>query len=114
LAGARSGWGLGRRLASRHELVVVDQNPAVADRFSTLDVQFLRGKGTSHKAPKLAGVDRCEVLVSATGMDEVNVLASLIATRLGSPQALRVVSRDDLLTPLGEGDLLREHLPSIA
>ena len=42
-------------------------------------------------------------------MDEVNVLASLIANRLGSPQTICMVSRDDLLTPLGERDLLREH-----
>jgi trk system potassium uptake protein len=109
IGGGEIGLGLGRRLASRHELVVVDQNPAVLDRFSALDVQFLPGNGTSPEVLKQAGVDRCEVLVAATGMDEVNVLASLIANRLGSPQTICVVSRDDLLTPLGERDLLREH-----
>jgi trk system potassium uptake protein len=42
-------------------------------------------------------------------MDEVNVLASLIANRLGSPRTICMVSRDDLRRPLGERDLLREH-----
>jgi trk system potassium uptake protein len=109
IGGGEIGLGIARRLGAGHEVVVVDLNPAVADRFTTLDVRFLAGNGTSPEVLREAGVDHCEVLVAATGMDEVNVLASLIANRLGSPQTICIISRDDLLTPLGERDLLREH-----
>ena len=109
IGGGEIGLGLARRLGTAHEIVVVDLDAAVAERVASLDVRFLGGNGTNPDVLRHAGVDRCEVLVAATGMDEVNVLASLIANRLGSPQTICVISRDDLLTPLGERDLLREH-----
>ena len=43
-------------------------------------------------------------------MDEVNVLAALIARRIGSPKTICLTSRDDLLQPFGGRDLLREHV----
>jgi trk system potassium uptake protein len=109
IGGGEVGLGISRRLASRHGVIVIDREPAVADRFSGLDVQFIVGNGTSPDVLRQAGVVECEVLVAATGMDEVNVLASLIANRLGSPTTICMVSREDLLKPLGERDLLREH-----
>lgn len=109
IGGGEVGLGISRRLAATHEVVVVDQVAAVADRFASLDVQFLVGNGTNPDTLRQAGAAECGYLVAATGMDEVNVLASLIANRLGSPTTICMVSRDDLLKPLGERDLLREQ-----
>jgi trk system potassium uptake protein TrkA len=110
VGGGEIGLGLSRTLAARHDVVVVDHAPAVADRFATLDVQVIVGNGTNPDVLRQAGVPNCDVLVAATGIDEVNVLAALLANRLGSPTTICLASRDDLLQPLGGRDLLREHV----
>jgi trk system potassium uptake protein TrkA len=109
IGGGEVGSGIARRLAARHDVVVIEQRRSVADRLAGLDVQVLTGNGASPDVLEQADVARCDLLVAATGMDEVNVLASLIANRLGSPTTICLVSRADLLQPLGDRDLLRQH-----
>jgi trk system potassium uptake protein TrkA len=109
VGGGEVGFGISRRLAARHECVVIDNAPQVAERFNTLDVQFLAGNGTSPDVLKRAGVATCDFLIACTGVDEVNILAALIGNRLGSPTTICLVSRDDLLQPMDEGDLMRVY-----
>jgi trk system potassium uptake protein TrkA len=109
IGGGEIGFGVGRRLASRHEVVVVDHHPPAGERFAALDVHFIVGNGTNPDVLTQAGVPRADFLVAATGVDEVNVFASLIANRLGSPKIICLASREDLLQPLGR-DLLRAHV----
>ena len=110
VGGGEIGLGLSRTLAPRHDVVVVDHTAAIADRFAALDVQVLIGNGTNPDILQQAGVGTCDFLIAATGMDEVNVLAALIAGRIGSPKTICLTSRDDLLQPFGGRDLLREHV----
>jgi trk system potassium uptake protein len=110
IGGGEIGFGVSRRLAPRHEVVVVDHQGTVGERFAPLDVQFIVGNGTNPDVLVQAGVPRADVLIAATGVDEVNILASLIASRLGSARITCLASREDLLQPLGGRDLLREHV----
>ncbi len=110
VGGGEIGLGLSRALAPRHDVIVIDHVAAIADRFAALDVQVIVGNGTNPDVLRQAGVATCDFLVAATGMDEVNVLAALIARRLGSPKTICLTSRDDLLQPFGGRDLLREHV----
>ena len=110
VGGGEIGLGLSRTLAPRHDVVVIDHVAAIADRFAALDVQVIVGNGTNPDVLRQAGVPTCDFLVAATGMDEVNVLAALIASRLGSAKTICLTSRDDLLQSFGGRDLLREHV----
>jgi trk system potassium uptake protein TrkA len=110
VGGGEIGLGLSRALAPRHDVVVIDHAAAIADRFAALDVQVIIGNGTNPDVLRQAGVPTCDFLVAATGMDEVNVLAALIARRLGPAKTICLTSRDDLLQPFGGRDLLREHV----
>jgi trk system potassium uptake protein len=103
------GFALARALSPRHDVFVVDDNPAIADRFSALDVEFVPGSGTSIATLRRAGAERCDVLVACTGLDEVNIVACSMASRLGSPTAICFVSKEDFLRQIGEGDTLQEH-----
>jgi trk system potassium uptake protein TrkA len=109
IGGGEIGFGVGRKLAPRHEVVVVDHQPSIGERFATLDVQFIAGNGTNPDVLAQAGAAQADFVIAATGVDEVNVLASLIANRLGSPKTICLASREDLFQPLGR-DLLREHV----
>jgi trk system potassium uptake protein TrkA len=109
IGGGEVGYALARALSAAHEVIVVDHNPAVGDRFSSLDVEFLEGSGTSLAVLRRAGIERCELLVACTGLDEVNVVACALANRVGSPQTICLVSKEDFLQADGGGDLLREQ-----
>jgi trk system potassium uptake protein TrkA len=102
VGGGEIGFALSQALAEQHEVFIVDHEPSVADRFEPLDVQFVLGAGTSREALARAGVDRADVLVACTGLDEVNIVCCAVARQLGSPQTTCFVSREDFLSPDGD------------
>ena len=88
-----------------HEVFVIDQDPAVADVFATMDVEFIPGSGTSAEVLARAGVKHAAFLVACTGLDEVNIVACAIANKIGSPETICLVSRADFLGASPESGL---------
>ena len=106
VGGGEIGFGLAQALAGNHEVVVVDDEPEVADRFDKLDVDFIAGGGTSSEILKRAGAERADVFIACTGLDEVNIVACAMANQMGSPETSCFVSREDFLgLPQGQGGL---------
>jgi trk system potassium uptake protein TrkA len=97
VGGGEIGFALAQALARDHEVFVIDHSAAVGDRFESLDVQFLHGPGASANLLRRAGVERADVLVACTGLDEVNIVACAIANRLGSPRTFCFVSREEFV-----------------
>jgi trk system potassium uptake protein TrkA len=97
VGGGEIGFALSQALSIDHEVFVVDNAPAVAERFEALDVQFVRGRATSPGVLERAGVAQADVLVACTGLDEVNIVACAIASKLGQPRAFCFVSREEFL-----------------
>jgi trk system potassium uptake protein len=102
VGGGEVGFGLSQALAARHEIVVVDHAPEIADRFETVDVDVIIGSGTSADVLKRAGIERAEACIACTGLDEVNIVACGVANQLGSPQTICFVSREDFLPTAGK------------
>ena len=75
IGGGEIGYALAKALAPQHDIFVVDNSPAVADRFSHLDVEFVLGSGTSGAVLRRAGADTSELAIACTGSDEVNIVA---------------------------------------
>lgn len=109
IGGGESGFELARALAERHDCYVVDSDPAVAERFASLNVQFVAGSGTSADTLRAVGVARCDVLVASTGQDEVNLVACSIARKFGHPETICFVSREEFLGSASGQGSLREH-----
>jgi len=103
------GIALARALATNHNVFVIDHDPGAADRFAALDVQFIQGSATSASDLELAKVAEADVLISCTGQDEVNLVACSIARRLGQPETVCFVSKDDFLRSDESGDSLRQQ-----
>lgn len=103
------GFELAKALAPNHSVFVVDHDPAAAESLNALDVQFVPGSATSANVLRRAQVESADLLVSCTGQDEVNIVACSIANRLGKPETICIVSKDDFLRPSDSGDSLREH-----
>jgi trk system potassium uptake protein TrkA len=102
IGGGEIGFALAQALSERNEVFVVDHAPEVADRFERLDVQFVLGTATSRDVLARAGVDRADVLVACTGLDEVNIVCCAVARQLGSPRTTCFVSREDFVTLGGD------------
>lgn len=97
VGGGQVGFGLSQALAARHEVIVVDRDPEAADRFEKLDVEFVEGGGTTAEILRRTGIERADVFVACTGLDEVNIVACGMANTLGSPRTICFVSREDFL-----------------
>jgi trk system potassium uptake protein len=109
VGGGEVGFALARTLSRQHDLFVIDHDPAVADRFRGLDVEFVTGSGTSEPILRRVEIEHANLFVACTGLDEVNIVACAMASRLGSVETICFVSRDELVRPLGGSGSLREH-----
>ena len=109
IGGGDIGYPLSKALAAQHDIFLVDPDPLRGDRFAPLDVEFVHGSGTSPDVLRRAGADRCDLLIAATRLDEVNIVACSIGNQLGARETICFVTKEDFLRPPGRIDSLREH-----
>ena len=68
----------------QHEVVVIDVDAEALERVrEKLDLQVLHGTGTSAALLAEAGIEKADMLIAVTAIDEVNIIACMMADRLG-------------------------------
>jgi trk system potassium uptake protein TrkA len=73
--------------AEGHQVTLIDSDPKKQQMVEDqLDVGFVLGNGTHMATLKAAEVGQCEIFVAASSSDEANLVASLLAKRLGEPK----------------------------
>ena len=79
-------------ISAGHEVQLIEQNPAIVEKADAADgVEWLLADACEVSSLRQAGLERCEVVVAATGDDEDNLVISLLAKQeFGVP---RVVAR---------------------
>ena len=90
------GYDVARLLSlQRHDVTVVDTDPAKVENVrDTLDVLAVVGSGTSTAALRQARIEEADLLVAVTDVDEVNLIASMLAERVGkSPRETTTIAR---------------------
>jgi trk system potassium uptake protein len=81
----------------QHDVVVIDVNAgALAAVREKLDVMVILGNGSSADVLKDAGAARADILIAVTGVDEVNIIACMLADRLGVKTKVARVRSDEL------------------
>ena len=77
------GYDVARMLSQqRHDVTVIDTDPAKIEHVrETLDVMAIQGSGTSTRTLFDANIRDAELLVAVTDVDEVNIIASMMAER---------------------------------
>jgi trk system potassium uptake protein TrkA len=97
------GWYLAQRLgAEGHDVVVIEQNKAIASAISAqLDVQVVVGNATLPSTMKAARIDRADLLAGVTQNDEVNLIASLLAKEAGVRQTVVRIQTEELRDEAG-------------
>ena len=78
------GYHIAQKLSDeKKDVVLIERDPAKIRRINeNLDVQAFLGSGTSPKMLRLAGIQDAKLLVAATDIDEVNLIACLLARSL--------------------------------
>ena len=109
VGGGEIGYALSRELSRDHSLTVIDANAEVKKRFDALDVAFLTGSGTSSEVLGRGGITGVDMLIACTGLDEVNMVACAVASRLGVARTICFVSREDFAATDSSADAVREH-----
>ena len=66
-----------------HEITVIDRSDDALDAVNTLDVMTVEGNGITLETQKEAVVDRSDLAIAVMSTDEENLLACLIAKKLG-------------------------------
>lgn len=92
------GFDVARILAiEQHDVVVVDvDQDALDDVAEKLDVMTLLGNGTASSVLQQAGVRGADMVIAVTAIDEVNIIACMVADRLGINTTIARVRSHDL------------------
>ncbi len=104
------GYDVARLLSlQRHDVTVVDTDPKKVEQVrETLDVLAVLGSGTSALALREARIEDADLLVAVTDIDEVNLIASMLAERVGkSSDETTTIAR--VRSDEFSGDRLRPH-----
>lgn len=86
VGGGKVGGALAAQLsAENHDVAVIDSLSERSSMLSnTLDVITICGNGASYTVQKEAGVENADLLIAATGADEINMLCCIVAKKIGA------------------------------
>jgi trk system potassium uptake protein TrkA len=100
------GYHIAERLSREgHDIVVIEQDPAVRARVQDeLDVMTVEGNGASPRALEEAGIREAGLVIAVADIDEVNITACLLAKEYGVPKRIaRARNPDFSENPFLEG-----------
>lgn len=105
---------VGRKLVEQlsyekeHNITVIDINRNfITDTTNKYDVMGIAGSGTNLEMLEEAGAKKADILIAVTGSDEVNLLACLMAKKLGDCKTVARVRKPGYRKAIG---LLKEDL----
>lgn len=75
--------------AEKHDIVVIDQDSDLIESIVNIyDVRGVTGNGGCYDIQKDAFEDGADLLIATTSSDETNILACLVAKKLGTPHTI--------------------------
>lgn len=91
------GFFLAQRLSyEKHDLVIIDVDPErCAKAQEALDVSVVQGDASSQSVLREAGLGSADMLIAASGIDEINILACMIASKIGVKRKIARVRNPD-------------------
>jgi len=95
------GFHLAQRLSyEKHDLILIDSDPEKCTRVQdTLDLAVIQGNASSQGILKEAGLASADMLIAASGVDEINLLACMVASKLGVKRKIARVRNPDYYHP---------------
>lgn len=86
-------------LKEKHEVVLVDNDPAVIGNVTNLyDVMGICANGTEYEKLLEAGADKADLFIAVTGSDELNMLSCFAAKKIGARHTVARVRNSEYNT----------------
>ncbi len=104
---------LGGTLASQlvqegHDVTVIENNPEAIKRLlNSQDLMCIEGNGATASMQVEAGIRKAQLLISATGQDELNMLCCIVARKLGIERSICRVRNPEYYNQI---DLIKNDL----
>ena len=113
--GGEIGYQLARQLAASHDVVILEEDAEIINRFSRLDLQTIHGNPTHPDKLRAAHLRASDTFIACSESDEANIIACLAAKRLGGPQTFCFVTKEEYYHSFshqdgGEGMLDIDHV----
>ena len=84
IGAGKVGLELTKQLIAEHNVTIVDQNAQIIQNIiNVYDVMGVCGNGASYEIQQEAEVDKADLLIATTSSDEVNIVACLVAKKMG-------------------------------
>jgi len=95
------GYQLARELSyEAHDIIAIDQNQQrLSYTDSMTDILTINGSATSVQVLKSAKVEKADLFVAVTSLEEVNVTSAILAKKLGAKKTIARISNAEYLTP---------------
>jgi trk system potassium uptake protein len=86
----------GHLSAADNDVVLVERDPSILEQAQEeLDCRFVAASGVSPAALDAIGMKDCDLFAAVTNLDEINIIASLTASKLGARVVVARVRSDD-------------------
>lgn len=94
VGGGKVGSALCRSLvAEKHDVILIEQNESVLNRITKrYDIMGIVGNGANFKILEQANVEHCDIFISMTEHDEVNMVSSVLAKKMGAKERLSALA----------------------
>jgi trk system potassium uptake protein TrkA len=99
------GTAIAEALHRDNDVVVIERDHARYEFLQQLDILVIEGHGGSPQTLKEAGIEKADLLIACTDVDEVNIVACATAKQLGSSFTVARVQDPDYLDHWVEGYL---------
>ena len=91
-----------------NDIILIEKMEMRLDKLiSTYDISGIVGNGASYDIQQEAGVADCDIFIAVTAQDEVNIMASILAKKLGAKYTIARVRNPEYS---GHFDYVRESL----
>lgn len=99
IGAGKVGYSLAKQLSKEdHSVTVIDSSQSRIDYItSNLDVFVVHGNGANYEVQETAGVSQANLVISATNLDEVNMLCCIVAKKLGAAHTIARVRDPDYI-----------------
>ena len=102
------GLALTQQLSTENRVTVIDENQQIIENIINIyDVMGVCGNGASYEVQKEAEVGRADLLIATVSSDELNILACLVAKKLGVRHTIARIRNPEYETQLR---FMREEL----
>ncbi|KCZ72503.1 K+ transport system, NAD-binding component [Candidatus Methanoperedens nitroreducens] len=78
------GYHVAKTLCRNNDIFIIEKDEEICNRARELDVQVIKGNGADVKLLKSADIDKAELIVAVTGVDEVNIVACMASKLLNN------------------------------